>query len=118
MDATTRILIWAVGLAFSLGDTTILGADHTLAFGHFAYAVHEYSTVMSGDGSGASSTTTKQFTAVYDNGYRLLGGDLEVVGSAKAATFIFPLGDYLTGDGTNLSYVTADGATTNALTTN
>lgn len=37
---------------------------------------------------------------------------------SKAAYFLFSSGDYLIGDGTNLFYVTSDGSTTNAITSN
>jgi hypothetical protein len=46
------------------------------------------------------------------------GAFVQVDGEVQATQFWFPQGDYLIGDGTNLFYVTADGAITNALTSN
>jgi len=41
-----------------------------------------------------------------------------VTANAQAQKFMFPLGDYLIGNGTNLFYITSDLSTTNSLTSN
>jgi len=53
------------------------------------------------------------------DGAATFSSNVTVAGNVETGDkFLFPAGDYLFGDGTNLFYVTADLATTNAVTSN